>query len=271
VLQIADQDDGYFIAVDVLYMRLHSDNWAKQEHDPCIIDAGRQLLQRIPFAKANNPRADHELGGVAKACLLGPSGRSVAAEVTASLRRAVAAYDTYAISNDDLLEALLEVQPEAVLDGLFGDKEVDPSPGVEMFERLFEHRRSLADLIPASKLLDWCDANAERRYPLVARFVTFASGTPLAWSQAAKTLLARSPNPQQVLSVFIKRFRPTSWSGSRAALMESNSQLLDEVGSLVPPHLESFIAEARRTLADDAAQEREWETRRDQERDERFE
>ena len=271
VLQIADQDEGYFVAVDILYMRLHSDNSSKQDHDPCLIDAGRQLLQRIQFAKADNSRVDHELGGVAKACLTGPFGESVATEVVRNLQRAVAAYDTHAHSNDDLLEALLEVQPRAVLDGLFGDEEDDLDTGVEMFERVFEHRRSLADAIPVTVLLDWCDTNAERRYPLAARVVSFASGTPACWSEVAKALLAQSPDPQQVLSVFIKRFRPMSWSGSRAALMEANAQLLNQVDSLIPPHLATFVVEAKRKLAHDAAQERQWENERDKERDERFE
>jgi ubiquinone biosynthesis protein UbiJ len=74
-----------------------------------------------------------------------------------------------------------------------------------------------------------------------------------------------------VLSVFIERFRPMSWSGSRAALMGANARLLDSLESDVASDLIPFVTEVKAQLAQEVAQERRWGTEQDRARDERFE
>jgi hypothetical protein len=74
-----------------------------------------------------------------------------------------------------------------------------------------------------------------------------------------------------VLTVFVERFRPTSWSGSRAALLEANARLLDTLEAEVRGELVPFVVKAKDQLAREIASERQWETERDQDRDERFE
>jgi hypothetical protein len=71
--------------------------------------------------------------------------------------------------------------------------------------------------------------------------------------------------------VFIERFQPMSWSGSRAALMEANARLLDSVAPYVPSGLMPFVSEAKVQLAQMVARERQRETEQDRARDERFE
>jgi hypothetical protein len=80
-----------------------------------------------------------------------------------------------------------------------------------------------------------------------------------------------APGPGSVLEVLIERFRPMSWSGSRAALMEANARLLDSLESLFPSSLMPFLTEARAKFSEEVALERQGETRRDRARDERFE
>jgi hypothetical protein len=87
----------------------------------------------------------------------------------------------------------------------------------------------------------------------------------------ANVLFANAPDPKSVLTVFIKRFHPTSWSGSLAAMIEANARLLDSLESLVPSPLMSFVTEAKAQLAQEVAERRQWETKNDRVRDERFE
>lgn len=268
ILLIASQDDGYFVAVNILYMRFHSDQSPTQKHHPSLVAAGLRLLSLLSFSNSNQRREDYLLAGIAKACLSGPSGAEVAAEMARKLRAAIAARETFSFYNDDLIEALLAAQPQAVLDAVFPNGE-SPKAGFEIFEQRSEHRRALANAIPTPALLTWCEIDPERRFPLAASFVTFSVGT--AWSEVAKALLSRCPNPQPVLSAFIGRFRPMSWSGSRAALIEANAALLDQIDPNVRSALGAFVDDAKRTLVVEAARQRAWETRRDMEQDERFE
>lgn len=130
-------------------------------------------------------------------------------------------------------------------------------------------------MISREALVAWCEGDREHRYFLSASIITFArrpeASGPLVWSEQAKALLASAPDPRSVLAVFIERFQPMTWSGSRAALIESNAQLLDSLESHVPSDVIPFVTEAKAQLAHDIAQERQWETRQDRARDERFE
>jgi len=273
LLLIADQPDGLDVALDILYMRLCSDRSAQRTHEPKVLEAGRELLQRATFRRGGRP-GDDMLAGVVRACLTGADAGPIAAALVARLRQALAGREIYSFDNDDLLRALLEVHPSAALDALFTGNERDHQAVAAAFEDLGDHGRNPADAISCEMLVAWCDGDREHRYPLAASIVTFASlpeaSCPLVWSEQAKALLARAPDPRSVLAVFIGRFRP-SRSGSRAALMEANARLLDSLEPHVPSGLMPFITEAKAQLAQEAARERQWETEHDRASDERFE
>jgi len=270
---IADKPNGFEVALNVLFMRLYSDRSSQRQHEPELLEAGRELLRRIRFRRGNQ-RDDHELAAVVRACLTGPEAAPLAAEIAARLRRAVAAYETYSFDNDDMLKALLAVQPTAVLNALFEGDDQEQREGVDVFDHLHDHRSNPADEISREELIAWCNQDPERRFRLAASFVTFArradESGPKVWSEQARALLTHALDSESVLAVFVERFRPMSWSGSRAALMEANAGLLDSLGQ-ISAGLVPIAAEAQAQLARDVARERDWETSRDRIRDERFE
>jgi hypothetical protein len=271
---VADQPEGFEVALEILFMRLYSDRAAQRAHEPELLDAGRKLLRRVRFRR-NKHRDDHNLAGVVRACLTGPEAGPIAAEVAGRLRQAVASYETYAFDNDHVLKALLGVQPGAVLDALFTGDGRDQRAGAGVFDHLHDHRSNPADEISCEALIAWCDRDREARYALAASFVTFArrpdESGPQVWSEQAKALLTHAPEPRSVLAVFVERFRPMSWSGSRATLMEANARLLDDLGLEVSAEFMPFVAEAKDQLAREVARERLLETAEDRARDERFE
>ncbi|MGW5840000.1 hypothetical protein ACWFZ6_18505 [Methylorubrum extorquens] len=271
---ISKQPEGFDVALEILYMRVYSDRSTQRQHEPELLEIGRELLQRLQYRRGNQ-RNDHNLAGVVQACLIGPDAANLAAEIAGRLKRAVAAYETHATDNDDLLKALLTVQPTATLDSLFDGDAADCQAGVRVFDHIHDHRPNPADAIPCEELIAWCNQNHETRYPLAASFVTFARRTeesgPQVWSEQAKALLAHAPNPSSVLVVFVRRFRPRSGSGSLAARMEANARLLDSLEAEISASLMSIVVEAKTQLAHGIAREREWETQRDRTRDETFE
>lgn len=274
LLLIADQPDGFDGALEILHMRLHSDRSARRSHEPEVLEAGRELLRRMRFKK-DSQSSDYNLAHIARACLKDHGAGPHAAEIARKLRQAIAGYETYAYSNNDLLKALLGTQPTAVLDALFEGDERDQRSGIKVFDHLHDDRSNPSDEISCEDLIAWCDRAPESRYALAASIVSIAdrdkqSGTRV-WSKQAKKLFANAPDPKSVLAVFIDRFRPRSWSGSRAALMEANAQLLDSLASDTPAELRSFVTESKEHLERDIAAERQWETEQDRTRDERFE
>lgn len=271
---ILEQPGGFDVALHLLSMRLYSDRSTQRQHEPEFLEAGRELLRRVTFAM-DRGREDYSLARVARACLVGVGAAPLATEIASRLRRSTAAHETYGFHHESLLKAMLAVQAEAVLDALFEGHESELRAGISVFGHFHGHRSNPADEIPCEHLIAWCDQDREKRYPLAASFVGFARRTeengPQVWSEQAKALLAHAPDPGGVLTVFVERFRPMSWSGSRAALMEANARLLDSLELEVLAPLEAFVAEARDQLAQQVARERQRETERDRERDERFE
>ena len=274
LLLIAAQKNGFEVALQILFMRFHSDSSQQKQHEPEILEAGRELLRRITFRRGNQCQ-DYELAEVVRICLTGPESAPLATEVVGQLRQAIAAYETYSSDNDDLLKALLAVQPAAVLDALFEGDERERRAGIGAFDHLNDHRSNPADEISLEKLIAWCNQDRERHYSFAASLVTFAGRAeesgPKVWSEHAKALLAHAPDPGGVLAVFIARFRPMSWSGSRAALMEANAQLLDSLEAEVLANHRAIVTEAKAQLVHEVAREREWETAKDRARDETFE
>ncbi|MGO6980566.1 hypothetical protein [Rhizobium leguminosarum] len=274
LLLIMEQSGGIDVALEILSMHFHLESSEKRKYEPELIQAGQELLLQIRFRK-DDQRDDYNLASIARACLTGSEAGPIAAEVAGRLRQAVAAYETYAFDNDGLLGALLGAQPIAVLDALFGGSEREHGASRGVFDYLGDHRTNPADEIPCATLVDWCDGDPGARYPIAASFVTFArraeNSGPQIWSEQARALLTHATDPASVLTVFVERFQPTSYSGSLAAQMEANSRLLDDVEGLIPAEHTSFVVGAKKQLARDIAEQREWETKRDRSRDERFE
>jgi hypothetical protein len=274
LLRIADRPDGYRVALEILYMRFHSDRSGHRQYDPELIAAGRELLRRIVFP-TNMQGKVHEFADVVNVCLAGIDAGPVAAEVAVRLRQAVANHETYSFSNEELLAALLEAQPTVVLEALFSGSEEDQQAGLRVFEHLNDRRsKNPADAISRDALIVWCNSAPAVRYPLASSIITFNSpvgeSAHWIWSEQAKALLIGAPNPERVLATFIERLRPSSWTGSRAAQMEANARLLDDVGELVPSLLQLAMA-AKSQLMQDVARERLRETERDRIENERFE
>jgi hypothetical protein len=271
LLQIANRPDGYPIALEILYMRYFSDRTTRGQYEPELIEAGRELLRRIVFPTAGQGEG-HIFADVVRVCAAGADAGAIAAEVAVRLRQAVAKHETYSFHNEELLEALLKVQAVAVLDALFEGSDEDQRAGLEIFDYL--RSKNPADVIPCDVLVAWCDVAPEIRYPLASAIVTFNSRpegkAAQEWSEQAVALLVSAPDPERVLATFIERFRPSSWSGSRAAIIEANAQLLDGVNEIVPSLL-PLVMDAKVQLAQEVDRERQLETERDRVGNERFE
>lgn len=152
LLLIADQPDGFDVALEILDMRLFADRSAQREHEPKLLEAGRELIRRVTFRK-DRQRGDHQLADVVKACLTAPDTGPIAAYVAVRLRQAVATNETFSFDNDELLTALLEVQPAAVLDALFAGNEGDQQAGVDVFDHLADDQSNPADAISCEALI----------------------------------------------------------------------------------------------------------------------
>ena len=271
---IAARPDGYYVALDILHMRIFADQANGRLVASELLEAGRELLRRVTL-RNRSTQDDYNLGQLVKLCLAGPDAALVATDAVLAVRRAVESQQTYAFDCADFLLALAAAQPMAVLDALFGGDEEQREAAVRDFEHIVGHQPNWTDAISPEVLTAWCAEDPIIRFPLAASVVTFARRTdgnqPIAWSEHAAALLAAAPNAQKVLNIFIERFWPTSWSGSRAAIAEENARLLDSNEVQALAEAREMVLQAKAELARTVIEERQWETKRDRGRDGRFE
>lgn len=274
VERIIAKPDGSRVGLAIVFFRFHSDQQANRSHEHEVIAVGRTLLGQITFGHQDQHR-DHRLGLVVVACLGGSGGETGAASLCARLRDAARARETLIWHHHDLLQALCKVQPIAVLETLFGVDEPLRTRTVQMIGGIAEKRRNPFDAIPVSEMLEWCEREAVTRYTTMASVISYLRGSEeeaaSQWSDAALALLNNAPDPVAVALVFAGRFRPGSWSGSRADIMEGRTSLLAELERHPNARLAQFAREEGVRLARDIEFERRREAAEERLIDERFE
>lgn len=271
VLTIAGMPAGYDVAVEMLYMRLHSEKDRKEPIAQELVDTGRALLRQHSLASWND-REGYRIGTIAKDCLAGEQGAAVATALSATLKTAVATHKTHAFYHGDLLDGLFTVQPYATLDALCGGEAKELELGIRVLRDAGGRKNPLA-AVPEAELLRWCDQVPQSRYPALASIIfvieKVKDNSP-RWTSVALRFLERAPDQVSVLQQFVRQFRPSGgWSGSLAAILESKSALLAQLDAY--PALSDALAQEQKRLQEWIEGERGRETASDRERDERFE
>jgi hypothetical protein len=273
VSAIADRDGGYDAAFEILFMRLHSDHDQHRPGDPELAAAGRDLLARLPFD--HNDRDDgYKLRLVMKVALTGPEGAVTARLIWRKLVGAVRSHETHAHEQRGLLKALFATQPLILLDEFAAGGE-DAAAAIGLMEHVARFEANPIDGVSPETLLEWCRRAPAERFPLAAQLVTVVNGGengPAAqWTPAARALLEKAPEPVAVLSNLVSRLRPMSWSGSMASILSARAELLQGLCDHQDHALSARAKEAYALLQRQILAEREWETKDNRARDERFE
>lgn len=274
VTSLAKREHGYRVAIDILAARLHSNEKATKELPTELIYAGRELLSSPDFSIRDNSY-DYHLQTIADVCLRGAVGSTAAKALCEQIKQDFADHTFHAYNFEDLLQSIFELQPRIALDVFFGGEPQTDSSDFDVvdFNRFARGRRNPLDGIPIDEMLRWCDERPALRYPRISHVVSYdtASEGGVEWTPLAMEMLKRAPDPLTVLKTFVGRFRPRSWSGSRAAIIESRLGLLDRLRELNNRTLDDYAAETHRQLTEEIAQTRKLEDEQDSARDERFE
>jgi hypothetical protein len=145
--------------------------------------------------------------------------------------------------------------------------------GLGILRHSGSRKRPLA-FVPEQELLQWCDQEPQTRYPAIAQVITSCQRkddkSPPTWTNIALRFLERAHEPRAILKCVVAGFMPShGWSGSLAAILESNAVLLDQLGAYEA--LKDAVTQERQNLQQRIDAERRRETARDRHRDERFE
>jgi hypothetical protein len=270
---IASKPDGSNVALEILYMRLFSDRDQKKPAVPEVVETGRDLLEKIDFKK-DGQRHDHRLASIVRACLTGDGAGKAFTAVCENFKKVVADNTVYTFHYDDFVQSLFTARPVDALDSFLGGDEANRKLGTTIILDTMRHGKSIQFVI-ADDIIRWCEQDPGERYLLVANvvppFKTETEKTALEWNPTVLALLDRSPDPVASLKQLVQRFAPMSWSGSRAAIMESRLPLLKQLESHANPRIAEVAREEGLRFQQQVEKERKWETENDRSTDERFE
>jgi hypothetical protein len=222
-----------------------------------------------------NQREDYHLRGVVEVCLTGAAGYDVAKTICENLKRAAAEYRTYGFDHKELLQALFKIQPRAALDAFLTGYDEGNTANTNAIARTTYLRQNPLDQVSEAALFEWCGDDPARRFPaaasLVSGFTLSGDHNPSGWAPIALRLVHSAPDPIAVMRELIARLLPMAWSGSRSAILQKNATLLDEFDVEGNMALAAFIQSQKAGIQKEAQEYREWETKQDKDRDERFE
>jgi len=274
---IAMVPNGWAVAVHVLATQLRANESSQIEFD-LLLECGRKLLIESNLSVQTRNHLDHDLETLATKCLAGPAGQPVAAAICQSLaqafgRNAISTYELYMF-----VKAVFRVQPQEALNAFL---QSPPEYSwryptiLSMFEVPAHYHGHPISQIEDDVIANWCAENPSRNFVAAATSIIYSTtsgnGPGLAWTELALRLLQNAPDPLDVLRAFAARFSPHSWSGSRAAIIEANAQLLLLQEESVNTNLARLARQERKRLLSEAREERRRETEQSRHRDERFE
>ncbi|CAB1062170.1 Glucokinase (EC [Olavius sp. associated proteobacterium Delta 1] len=218
------------IATEILMMRFH-ENKDPAAHSERLVAFARDVLCRYQFTKdrRRHDSQDHQLSQIALVGLRGDDGGPAAVELCQHLLQAIKEHNVYAKDYPTLLTNISKVQPLVFLDVFIGDDKKHQQ--ARTFNEDFEHRENPLDQISDDDIISWCENDPANRYPLIASAMKLfkEDDGKLTWKPLLSRIFDGAPELEPVFDGIARNMIPNSWSGSRAEIVERQSELLKEL------------------------------------------
>lgn len=261
VQRLSELPNGHVVALDALGMEIFARQSQKLGIPDAIVFLGRDLLASFDFESQDSNIA-YRLDEIAKVCLSGNDAQEATKNFCTRLSESLEDYRSRADSFGKLACTLFKLQPDAALDAFLFHQKKTPL-GYTILSRFSMSKPSVVNCAESSRLLAWVARDRAIRAPLLATEINILAKTDntLAWSQLAADLLAMAPDRAAVLRGFESRFRPRSWSGNLAQILqpyiEMTSRLRQDVDAVVAEWAAAQLKALELRVAAESRYERE--------------
>ncbi|MBJ9983022.1 hypothetical protein IBT50_15760 [Bacillus sp. S70] len=268
---IASKPDGVNIAIKILDMRLHGRDKEGKTSD-IIALTGQYLVLQYDFFR-NDIRADlmdYELANIISVCFVGYNAVESAKTLSNKIFNAVESYKVSPMDYNDVLKTLAITHPLVFINSLLGERDFTKRTRLEFSEEM-----DLLSVIGDDIIITWCEEESKARYPAVALAIRpyrrIESNGSLEWTPLALEILAKADNPIEILEQFKLSFRPMSWSGSLADIMQQCFGLISDLKRYDNVSIVKWAKEEEVRLEQEIRSQREWELKRESRINETFE
>lgn len=167
----------------------------------------------------------------------------------------------------DLHRPFFKENPIDALNGVYCNDEVSSMQRLLILQTSRNDETALAD-VPADAIIEWCKGSPVERCKFAAegcKLFDYQNANDLnndnvlSISANAIAILEIAPDKKKVLEILVRRFSPSHWSGSRAAIMRQRLSLIDQLNPLDDPELSNLISAEKKRLSDAISSEERWE------------
>ncbi|KII13689.1 hypothetical protein [Phaeobacter sp. S60] len=265
------KSDGNDTLLDALSMKLHGKDRAEDTLGPELRKLGLKAATKSLLADHSDPGGskDYSMENVIKAALSFDGNDAEKTEWVDTIFSVVDERYGYIHSFEKAIETTAGLMPKAFLNRVLQGTE-DQQHRRIFFVRHGGIRRCPLSKIDVANLIEWCQQQNEADvWGLVASGIKLwekgdgnRDGSSI--TSSAVEFLEAAPEPEPVLHAYADRVTPSSWSGSRADVMQPRVDAIAELKQ----HEREEIAEAARSVSDQLSMEIERERVRDRQRDE---
>ncbi|WP_170329781.1 hypothetical protein [Ruegeria arenilitoris] len=257
--------------LDALSMKLHGKDPADDTLGPALRKLGLKTATKSLLADHSDPGGskDHSMENVIKAALTFDGNDAEKTEWVDTIFSVVDERYGYIHSFEKAIETTAGLMPKAFLNRVFQGTE-DQQNRRTFFIRHGGIRRCPLSKVDVTDLIEWCKQRKDADvWGLVASGIRLweksdGNGDGSSITSSAVEFLEAAPEPGQVLHAYADRVTPSSWSGSRADVMQPRADAIAELTK----HEREEIAQAAKSVSDRLAMEIERERVRDRQRDE---
>jgi len=270
------QNDGQEIVIDILSMRFHG---LKQNKDYVVSvflkKKAASFLASFDYSKDRDhfTSKDYNFTQIANVCFSKNANEDHAISVFTNIKKGILDHVIGRIDLPDFLSTMIQMHPISALEVFIGEGvEVKPQLRNAIKCRL-DKKTSPFSNVDTQNTIAWCENSREDRYPNLASIITPYQSIEktIEWTPLAIELLENSPEPTKVLDEYSSSLHPTSWSGSRAKILESRLPLFHSLINHDNKGVSSWAINKEVQWKKNIAREYEKEVERDIDRAERFE
>lgn len=254
-------EGGTPVVIQILAMRFFGQDNNK-EYALKLKEITRDTLLKYVEDRNFEDQIDHEVPELAKVSLAEKEAISVVKKICLSLLEGIKEDAIYTSQLSKFLNVLARAQPEVFLNTFLDNDQMDEYTRSRIFSWALDMDKPLTG-ISDDVLIAWCEENPAKRYPLISESIelfTIESGQP-EWRPLAYSLFENAPDMQQVLNNIILTIEPTSWSGSRADILQSRLKLFKDLQQHQNAEIRAWADNQYLNLQEAIMKERDFEAR----------
>ncbi|MBW4523217.1 MAG: hypothetical protein KME16_26555 [Scytolyngbya sp. HA4215-MV1] len=274
-------DHGLFRAIDLLAMVIHCTDKKDERYKHELGKALLEFLNNIDWSLLNAEHAqiDHDLSEVLKFALKSAeSENQVRPILSRMLPRTKAGWLRYNDVRKNALKPFFMYFPKLALELVcIPDEDGTLHRASQIvYEPYFDRGETALGLVPTEVLIKWCNEKPETRYAFAAESCKLFENQsdekiPLVISNTAVALLEAAPDKKVIVETLVRRFQPSSWSGSRADILEARLPLLNQLVVSNNEAVSSAVRNAKETLLTWIKEQRAYEMEREKSGNSSFE